>query len=102
MLFMTFLQSELKDVDPQDWHKKFLSYDNMQGLSLTTALTKLIGVNFIRCNVDRLKMMKKPLPLPGQFKTVWQNIGKVIDPLHISNHKVSLDIYFKQNLKCFM
>ena len=29
MIFMTFLQSELKDVDPKDWDKKFLSYDNM-------------------------------------------------------------------------
>ena len=29
MIFMTFLQSELKDVDPNDWNKTYLSYDNM-------------------------------------------------------------------------
>ena len=29
MIFMTFLQSELKDVKPDEWDKKYLSYDNM-------------------------------------------------------------------------
>ena len=29
MIFMTVLQAELKDVDPKDWKKTFLSYDNM-------------------------------------------------------------------------
>ena len=101
MIFMTFLQSELKDVDPKDWHKKFLSYDNMFGLSLTTELIKLICVNFLRCNVYRLKLMKKPLPLPGPFKDVWSNIGRVTDPLHISNHKVSLKFSFHKTL-CIM
>ena len=36
--------------------------------------------------------MKKPLPLEGDMKYVWQKIQKVIDPLHISNHKVFLKI----------
>ena len=31
--------------------------------------------------------MKKPLPLPGEMANVWTKIGKVIDPLHIGNHK---------------
>ena len=29
MIFITFLQSELKNVDPSEWSKKYLSYDNM-------------------------------------------------------------------------
>ena len=29
MILLTFLQSDLKDVDPSDWKKKYLSYDNM-------------------------------------------------------------------------
>ena len=48
-----------------------------------------------RCNVDRLKWMKKPLPLEGDLKYVWQKIQKVIDPLHISNHKVFLKIIYE-------
>ena len=45
-----------------------------------------------RCNIDRLKKMKKSLPLEGDLKYVWQKIQKVIDPLHISNHEVFLKI----------
>jgi hypothetical protein len=53
------------------------------------------GVQLIyRCNIDRLKLMRKPLPLEGDMKYVWQKIQKVIDPLHISNHKVFLIISF--------
>ena len=43
---------------------------------------------YCRFNFDRLKLMRKELPLKGNMKDVWLNIGKVIDPLHISNHKV--------------
>ena len=32
-------------------------------------------------------MLKGPLPLDGPFKNVWTEIQKVIDPLHIHNHK---------------
>ena len=34
MILMTFFQSELKDVDPTEWKKKYLSYDNMSGFML--------------------------------------------------------------------
>jgi hypothetical protein len=27
------------------------------------------------------------LPLPGKFKSMWKNVNKIIDGLHISNHK---------------
>ena len=29
MILLTFLQSDLKDVEQSDWKKKYLSYDNM-------------------------------------------------------------------------
>ena len=35
----------------------------------------------------RLLMMKRPLPLPGQLSTFWSRITKVIDGVHIDNHK---------------
>ena len=41
-----------------------------------------------------MKLMQKPLPLEGEMKNVWAKIGKVIDPLHICNHKVSLRLEF--------
>ena len=86
MIFMTFLQSELKDVKPDEWDKKYLSYDNMyvyySFIEISTGLT------FYRCNVDSLNLMKKALPLEGDMTHVWQKSQKVIDPLHISNHKV--------------
>lgn len=48
--------------------KKILSYDNM-------------------CHLDNLKVAKKPLPLPGYFEHLWMDIQKIIDSLHIMNHK---------------
>ena len=45
-----------------------LSYDNM-------------------CNVDRMKITKKDLPFPPPLDKAWGNIGKVIDRLHLRNHK---------------
>ena len=79
---MTFLQTELKDVDPSEWGRKYLSYIS------------------VSCNVDRLKLLQKPLPLPGHMGLMWQKIQKVIDPLHIDNHKVShifLFVLFQSN-----
>ena len=40
--------------------------------------------------MDRLKILKKSLPLDGEFAHVWLNINKVIDQLHLANHKVIL------------
>ena len=35
----------------------------------------------------RLLMMKKPLPLPGPMADFWSKITKVIDNVHLGNHK---------------
>ena len=64
-----------------------------------------ITLNINRCNIDRLKLLKKPLPLSDPFPEVWQKVSKIIgkskicniyerclssvyfvDRLHISNH----------------
>ena len=52
----------------EEWDDFFLAYDNM-------------------CNLDRLKAVQKPLLLPPPFKNIWLKINKVIDRLHIRNHK---------------
>ena len=58
----------LQRVLEEEWDDFFLAYDNM-------------------CNLDRLKAVQKPLPLPPPFKNIWLKINKVIDRLHIRNHK---------------
>ena len=45
-----------------------LSYDNM-------------------CHVDNLRVAKNPLPLPGDLSHLWLDVNKIIDSLHIKNHK---------------
>ena len=39
------------------------------------------------CHVDSLKISKKDLPFPAPFDKVWYTITKVIDRLHLRNHK---------------
>ena len=70
MFFLTLLWmiTEFGKLGREVWRKITLSYDNM-------------------CNLDSLKVARSPLPLPGDLKYIWQDIGKVIDDLHIKNHK---------------
>ena len=39
------------------------------------------------CHLDNLRLAKKPLPLPGDLKHIWGDTTKVIDKLHLKNHK---------------
>ena len=39
------------------------------------------------CNLNALKVARSPLPLPGDLKYIWKDTKKVIDDLHIRNHK---------------
>ena len=43
-----------------------------------------------RCNFDRLKALQEPLPaiFPAEYKGMWAAVGKIIDGLHLSNHKM--------------
>ena len=72
LLAIRFLSMYLADVDPKLWPKFFLAFDNM-------------------CNIDSLKLLRNPLALEGpDMPYVWQRIQKIIDPLHIKNHKRKL------------
>ena len=66
----------------EERQKKILSYDNM-------------------CHLDNLKVAKRPLPLPGNLTHLWLDITKIIDTLHIANHKDSRcrETYSPQQLK---
>lgn len=39
------------------------------------------------CHVDGLKLAKCDLPFEAPFNKMWHNVIKVIDRLHIRNHK---------------
>ena len=46
---------------------------------------KEISLWFDMRHLDNLKVSKRPLPLPGDLKYIWQDIGKIIDTQHIRN-----------------
>ena len=53
-------------------------------------LLNVSSANFslLECmHVDRLKLLRGPLPLAEPFSNIWLKIRKVIDDLHIKNHK---------------
>lgn len=39
------------------------------------------------CHLDGMKAAKNPLPLPSPWDKAWISIKKIIDSLHIKNHK---------------
>ena len=67
LLMIRYLQKRLKDIPPLEWDQHILNYDNM-------------------CNVCKLKLLQGPLPLEAPFNSIWQDVGKIIDPLHLKNH----------------
>ena len=38
------------------------------------------------CNVCKLKVARKPLPLPPPFDEIWLNVEKMIDSFHFKDH----------------
>ena len=87
LIILVWMMAMFKDFARAERKKVVLSYDNM-------------------CHVDNLKVAKKPLPLPGDrihcgwsahmklspplpciIGDLWSDINKVIDTLHIHNHK---------------
>ena len=71
LLAIHYLYRRLKDIPEEQWENFILSYDNM-------------------CNVCRMVGAKKPLPLEPPFDKMWFKITKVIDRLHLRNHKNKL------------
>ena len=39
------------------------------------------------CHLNGLRVAQEPLPLPGDLKYMWADVTKVIDELHLKNHK---------------
>ena len=41
------------------------------------------------CNLDKLRVAKKPLPLPKPYDKIWLKVRKIVDRLQMRNHKNS-------------
>ena len=82
LLVLSWLVAAFGKETREKWRSITLSYDNM-------------------CHLDNLKVAKRPLPLPGDLQFIWQDIGKIIDTLHIRNHvdKRCQEKYSPQDLK---
>ena len=68
LIVLMWMVSAFKDLTREERKSKILSYDNM-------------------CHLDSLRVARNPLPLPGDLKYIWSDIRKIIDSLHIKNHK---------------
>lgn len=67
-IMLRYLRRILENVPKEKWKYYTLCYDNM-------------------CNVDGLKCAKDPLPIfDPPFDTMWTEINKIVDKLHLSNH----------------
>ena len=61
--------------------------DGMAPEELMTVMSSIIVAYDIMCHVDGLKVARVDLPFEDLLEKVWQCVGKVIDKLHIRNHK---------------
>ena len=68
LLVLTWLITAFGHISRTDWKKIVLAYDNM-------------------CPLNNLRVAQSPLPLPGKLKYIWNDIHKIIDDLHLKNHK---------------
>ena len=68
LIMLVWMMSQLKGLTREERKKVVIAYDNM-------------------CHLDNLKAARAPLPLPGDLKYMWLDVNKVIDTLHLTNHK---------------
>ena len=59
----------------------------MSSQAVQEVMTKTILAYDNMCHADGLKAAAKNLPFPAPLDKVWSSIVKVIDKLHIRNHK---------------
>ena len=68
LIVTSCLRLKLAEAPPSEWHKMILCYDNM-------------------CQLDRLLASKQLLPFLPPLDSLWSKVTKIIDGLHIANHK---------------
>ena len=67
-ILLKYLTLKLKGKTESELEGFFVSYDNI-------------------CNLARLKLLKNPLPLDPPLDKMWTSINKIIDDLHLKNHR---------------
>ena len=65
-IMLKYLSLQLKGWTAEQYRSFFISYDNM-------------------CAIDRLTLLKRPLPLPAPEDRLWLNTQHLIDGLHLRN-----------------
>ena len=55
-------------------------------LARVTGKPPPVTLAYDMCNVQRLQVAQKPLPLPSPFDRLWLEIKKIIDVFHFPNH----------------
>ena len=87
----------LKDVNPEDWKSYVLAYDNMW-------VIVIFNINYFcminRCNIDRLKLLKKPLSIEEPFPEVWKKVSKIIGNIILFLDLFDKFFYFRQTSSC--
>ncbi|XP_055354787.1 uncharacterized protein LOC129600331 [Paramacrobiotus metropolitanus] len=68
LFVVSALYDLLQNVAPEEWENIFVCYDNI-------------------CQLNRLKAASAPLPFPEPFDQIWNRVSKIVDGLHIQNHK---------------
>ena len=68
LIAIHYLMARLGSLTPEKWKEFTLSYDNM-------------------CNVDSMRIARTSLPIQSPYDRIWLNVNKVIDDLHMRNHK---------------
>ena len=67
-ILIKYLQLKLRGKTEEEINQFYLSYDHM-------------------CAIDRLHLLRHPLPFEPPEDRIWLDIHKLIDPLHMKNHK---------------
>ncbi|XP_065896620.1 uncharacterized protein [Dysidea avara] len=68
LIILSWMVSALGNLTRDERKMITLSYDNM-------------------CHIDCLHVARNPLPLPGNLSSLWLDVNKIIDSLHIKNHR---------------
>jgi hypothetical protein len=68
LIVLVWMMAALKNYSREQRKNVVIAYDNM-------------------CHLDNLKVARIPLPLPNDYKYIWLDVVKVIDSLHLQNHK---------------
>ena len=59
----------------------------MSDEELVSAMKETVLAYDNMCHLNSLRAARKDLPLPSPFDKMWKTIQKVIDRLHLQNHK---------------